>query len=98
MPTLVDISEEELTEFLGNGGLKPDTLVKRKRHYDEVSTLTTFNLVNSFQCIVVNIKAPPQLYKFVLSETGTPMDGLLVTDEGRKKFSEALSRYVHVAV
>ena len=64
----------------------------------EVSTLTTFNLVNSFQCIVVNIKAPPQLYKFVLSETGTPMDGLLVTDEGRKKFSEALSRYVHVAV
>ena len=55
MPTLVDISEEELTEFLGNGGLKPDTLAKRKRHYDEVSTLTTFNLVNSFQCFVVNI-------------------------------------------
>ena len=39
MPTIVDISENELEEFLGTGGLKPDTLVKRKRHYDEVSKL-----------------------------------------------------------
>ena len=39
MSTIVDISEEELTEFLGNGGLKPETLAKRKRYYDEVSQL-----------------------------------------------------------
>ena len=90
MPTLVDISEEELTEFLGNGGLKPDTLAKRKRHYDEVSTLTTFNLVNSFQCIVVNIKAPPQLSKFILTETEKPMAELLESEEGKKVFSEVL--------
>ena len=40
------------------------------------------------------IKAPPQLAKFILGETEQTVAELLESDEGRKIFSDALSRYV----
>ena len=39
----------------------------------------------------MHIKAPTQLAKFILTETEKPMAELL---EGKKVFSEAMSRYV----
>ena len=40
------------------------------------------------------IKAPPQFAKFILGETEKPVAELLESDEGKKIFGEALSRYV----
>ena len=36
MPTIVEVSEEDLQRLLVDGGLKPATLSRRKRFYDEV--------------------------------------------------------------
>ena len=36
MPTIVEVTDEELQRLLGDGGLKPATLTRRKRFYDEV--------------------------------------------------------------
>lgn len=36
MPTIVEVSDEELQRLLGDGGLKPATLARRKRSYEEV--------------------------------------------------------------
>ena len=42
----------------------------------------------------MHIKAPTQLAKFILTETEKPMAELLESEEGKKVFSEAMSRYV----
>ena len=46
MPTIVEVSDEDLQRLLGDGGLKPATLNRRNRFYQEV-------LVH-FVCVVNN--------------------------------------------
>lgn len=46
MPTIVEVSDEDLQRLLGDGGLKPATLNRRNRFYQEVLVL--------FVCVVNN--------------------------------------------
>jgi len=41
MPTIAEVSEEDLQRMLGDGGLKPATLARRRRSYDEVYILSS---------------------------------------------------------
>ena len=46
MPTIAEVSEEDLQRMLGDGGLKPETLTRRRRSYDEVYILSLLSVNN----------------------------------------------------
>ena len=46
MPTIAEVSEEDLQRMLGDGGLKPATLARRRRSYDEVYILSLLSVNN----------------------------------------------------
>ena len=92
MPTFAEVSEEDLQRMLGDGGLKPETLTRRRRSYDEVYILSLLSVNNgralNFRYFYF------QLAKFFSDAHARPLEEILTSEEDRKFFSDALWRYL----
>ena len=91
MSTIVEVSED-LQRLLGDGGLKPATLT-RKRFYDEVYIFFSLLSVNNGRALNFRYFYF-QLAKFFSDAHARPLEEILTSEEDRKFFSDALWRYL----